>query len=158
MDQTTRRTVDSKTASTAEILRSRQRDDLFVKNLRDNLLELFHKFGSGKLLLNIMMSEVPAKLAYFFVTTGMNNQTIGEEYTGIIQADTKALRVPSFGVGINCLFVFSILILLLQSLKKNDYLKYRIMNNIFMDLLVYFFFLGKNTRCIVRMFRRTSFD
>ncbi|XP_012252549.2 peroxisome biogenesis factor 10 [Athalia rosae] len=97
MEKATRRAVNSRNASQAEILRSRQRDDLFANNLRDNLSELLHKIGGKKLLLQIAQSELPAKLAYFIVTTGMNNQTIGEEYTGIIQADVEARKIPSLG-------------------------------------------------------------
>ncbi|XP_015523266.1 peroxisome biogenesis factor 10 [Neodiprion lecontei] len=95
MERVTPRGFRSKGANQAEILRARQRDDMFVTNLRENLSELMHKLGGSKLLLHIVQSELPAKFAYFIATTAMNNQTIGEEYTGIIQADLKALKVPS---------------------------------------------------------------
>lgn len=84
-----------KTASQAEILRSHQRDDDFVKHLRENVIDVLQIFGKKKGLLPFIHSDIPFKLIYFFFTSGMGNQTLGEEYTGIVQANLDAHKVPS---------------------------------------------------------------
>lgn len=71
-----------KCASQAEILRSHQRDDDFVKYLRQKLSEILHNFGVHRTLFQYIESDIPLKLMYFVFTSGMGNQTLGEEYTG----------------------------------------------------------------------------
>ncbi|XP_076294134.1 peroxisomal biogenesis factor 10 [Lasioglossum baleicum] len=84
-----------KCASEAEILRSHQRDDDFVKHLREKVIDLLQIVGRRTGTLSFVQSDVPFKLLYFFFTSGMGNQTLGEEYTGIVQADLEARKVPS---------------------------------------------------------------
>lgn len=84
-----------KCASQAEILRSHQRDDDFVKQLREKLTEILQNFGIQRTLLQ---SDIPLKLLYFIFTSGMGNQTLGEEYAGIVQANLEARKVPTLGV------------------------------------------------------------
>ncbi|XP_003703531.1 peroxisomal biogenesis factor 10 [Megachile rotundata] len=82
-------------ATQAEILRSHQRDDDFIKHLRDKLVDFLQIFGRQGSLVPFIHSDIPFKLIYFFFTTGMGNQTLGEEYTGIVQANLKVSKVPS---------------------------------------------------------------
>nr|XP_033333050.1 peroxisome biogenesis factor 10 [Megalopta genalis]XP_033333051.1 peroxisome biogenesis factor 10 [Megalopta genalis]XP_033333052.1 peroxisome biogenesis factor 10 [Megalopta genalis]XP_033333053.1 peroxisome biogenesis factor 10 [Megalopta genalis]XP_033333054.1 peroxisome biogenesis factor 10 [Megalopta genalis] len=84
-----------KSASEAEILRSYQRDDDFIKTLREKVIDLLQIVGRRTGTLPFIQSDVPFKLLYFFFTSGMGNQTLGEEYTGIVQADFEARKVPS---------------------------------------------------------------
>ncbi|XP_076644399.1 peroxisomal biogenesis factor 10 [Halictus rubicundus] len=84
-----------KCASEAEILRSHQRDDDFIKHLREKVIDLLQIVGRRTGTLPFIQSDVPFKLLYFFFTSGMGNQTLGEEYTGIVQADLEARKVPS---------------------------------------------------------------
>ncbi|XP_017892764.1 peroxisome biogenesis factor 10-like [Ceratina calcarata] len=84
-----------KTASQAEILRSHQRDIDFVKHLRERVIDVLQILGKRKGLLPFIHSDIPFKLIYFFFTSGMGNQTLGEEYTGIVQANLEAHKVPS---------------------------------------------------------------
>ncbi|XP_031832116.1 peroxisomal biogenesis factor 10 [Nomia melanderi] len=90
-----KRPVKLKCASQAEILRSNQRDDDFVKHLREKVIDLLQIVGRHTGTLPFMQADIPFKLIYFFFTSGMGNQTLGEEYTGIVQADLKAHKVPS---------------------------------------------------------------
>ncbi|XP_078036438.1 peroxisomal biogenesis factor 10 [Augochlora pura] len=90
-----RRYKKLKHASETEILRSYQRDDDFIKDLREKVIELLQFVGRRTGTLPFIQSDVPFKLLYFFFTTGMGNQTLGEEYTGIVQADLEARKVPS---------------------------------------------------------------
>jgi len=87
-----------KCASRAEILRSHQRDDDFVKYLRKKLSEISQNFGVHRTLLQYIHSDVPLKLLYFVFTSGMGNQTLGEEYTGIVQANLEQRKVPTLTV------------------------------------------------------------
>lgn len=83
-----------KAADQAEILRSQQRDDDFVNNLRDRFFDLLNRLGQRNKFLYLLHSDVPFKLLYFVFTSGAGNQTLGEEYTGIVQADLEACKVP----------------------------------------------------------------
>ncbi|CAK9823475.1 Peroxisome biogenesis factor 10 [Anthophora retusa] len=84
-----------KDASPAEILRSHQRDDDFIKQLREKVIDVLQLLVRRKGLLPLIHSDIPYKLIYFFFTSGLGNQTLGEEYTGIVQANLKALKVPT---------------------------------------------------------------
>ncbi|OAD58987.1 Peroxisome biogenesis factor 10 [Eufriesea mexicana] len=84
-----------KTANQAEILRSHQRDDDFVKHLREKVIDVLQIIEKRMGLLPLIHSDIPFKLIYYFFTTGMGNQTLGEEYTGIVQANLAAQKVPS---------------------------------------------------------------
>lgn len=90
-----------RSANQAEILRSYQRDDDFVKHLREKLIDLVQMIGRQRGLLPFVHSDVPFRLIYFFFTSGMGNQTLGEEYTGIVQANLGARKVPSLLVCIS---------------------------------------------------------
>ncbi|XP_012063113.1 PREDICTED: peroxisome biogenesis factor 10 [Atta cephalotes] len=89
-----------KCASQAEILRSHQRDDDFIKFLREKLSDISQNFGVHRTLLQYIRSDIPFKLLYFIFTSGMGNQTLGEEYTGIVQANLEQRRVPTLTVRI----------------------------------------------------------
>ncbi|XP_076761706.1 peroxisomal biogenesis factor 10 [Xylocopa sonorina] len=84
-----------KVASPAEILRAHQRDDDMVKYLREKVINVLRLLERQKGFLPLIHSDIPFKLIYFFFTSGMGNQTLGEEYTGIVQANLNAIKVPS---------------------------------------------------------------
>lgn len=90
-----------KSASQAEILRSHQRDDDFVKQLREKVIDFLQVVGRQGGFLPFVHSDIPFKLIYFFFTSGMRNQTLGEEYTGIVQANLEAHKVPSLLVRVS---------------------------------------------------------
>ncbi|KYN03012.1 PREDICTED: peroxisome biogenesis factor 10-like [Cyphomyrmex costatus] len=89
-----------KCASRAEILRSHQRDDDFIKFLREKLSDILQNIGVHRTLLQYIRSDIPFKLLYFIFTSGMGNQTLGEEYTGIVQANLEQRKVPTLTVRI----------------------------------------------------------
>lgn len=107
---TTRRPIRSvlKEANQAEILRAHQRDDEFVTGLKEKLLDLLQRFGGYRSLLPYVQTGIPFKLLYFIFTSAFGNQTLGEEYTGIVQADLDARKVPSLPV-CTLIIIFSIL-------------------------------------------------
>lgn len=87
-----------KLAIQAEILRSHQRDVDFTEHLREKLSEILHNFAIHKKWYQYIQLDAPLKLIYFTFTSGMGNQTLGEEYTGIVQTNLKELKVPSLTV------------------------------------------------------------
>lgn len=86
------------TASQAEILRAHQRDKDFVSQISEMATDLLHRYNLYRNFSRFIKSDIPAKLFYFMVTTGFGNQTLGEEYTGIVQANLKQKKVPSLMV------------------------------------------------------------
>ncbi|KAK2583046.1 hypothetical protein KPH14_009084 [Odynerus spinipes] len=89
-----------KCANQAEILRSHQRDTDFIAQLQEKLSDLLNDFKKHKVLSRYLISDIPANLIYFIFTTGMGNQTLGEEYTGIVQTHLKAYKIPSLSARI----------------------------------------------------------
>lgn len=87
-----------KCADQAEILRSYQRDIDFISQLQEKLSNLLHDLKNYRTLFRYPISDIPARLIYFVFTSGMGNQTLGEEYTGIVQANLKNYSVPSLNV------------------------------------------------------------
>lgn len=83
-------------ATQAEILRSDQRDNQLIRLLSDHLKLLSHIHR--KLSIPGTQSDIPAKLLYFALTSGIGNQTLGEEYTGIVQANFRKLQVQPLSV------------------------------------------------------------
>ncbi|XP_014481998.1 PREDICTED: peroxisome biogenesis factor 10 [Dinoponera quadriceps] len=92
--------LNLKYAIQAEILRSHQRDADFTENLQKRLSEILHNFGLHKRWHQYIQFNTPLKLIYFTFTSGMGNQTLGEEYTGIVQANIEELKVPSLAMRI----------------------------------------------------------
>ncbi|XP_035718898.1 peroxisome biogenesis factor 10-like [Vespa mandarinia] len=89
-----------KYANQAEILRSHQRDMDFISLLQEKIYNLLHGFKNYRTLSKYVISDIPARLIYFLFTSGMGNQTLGEEYTGIVQANIKNYTVPSLNARI----------------------------------------------------------
>lgn len=88
-------------ADQAEILRAHQRDDEFVRNLRERIIDLSYKFKGVKWLqplLGSLESSLRLKFLYFICTSALGNQTLGEEYTGIVQANLADRKVPALPV------------------------------------------------------------
>jgi peroxin-10 len=82
-------------ANQAEILRSYQRDNDFISDMSEKLTDLLHRYNFYKNFSYYMKSDVFARLLYFIFTSGLGNQTLGEEYTGILQANIKKRKIPS---------------------------------------------------------------
>ncbi|XP_043670732.1 peroxisome biogenesis factor 10-like [Vespula pensylvanica] len=89
-----------KCADQAEILRSYQRDIDFISQLQEKLSNLLHDLKNYRTLSRYLISDIPARWIYFVFTSGMGNQTLGEEYTGIVQANLKNYSVPSLNARI----------------------------------------------------------
>lgn len=77
------------TAQPAEVLRAWQKDDLYQKQLAGSLARLMPSSQASKV--------VPiSSLLYKSFTTLRDLQTLGEEYSGIVQVDETYNKLPSF--------------------------------------------------------------
>lgn len=76
-------------AQPAEILRAFQKDDLYEKQLASSLARLIPSYHASK--------AIPvSSLLYKSFTTLKDLQTLGEEYSGIIQVDETYHKLPSY--------------------------------------------------------------
>ncbi|KAK3922894.1 Peroxisome biogenesis factor 10 [Frankliniella fusca] len=83
-------------AGTAEVLRAAQRDDLMVERITQEACDVLLKAAGNRLWMKYHGSvPVLAKLLYSAVTTLSDIQTLGEEYTGILQVNSRMRKLPS---------------------------------------------------------------
>lgn len=83
-------------AGQAEILRAAQKDDQVTNTLSDLVSDIIYMFaGNRRFLKSRILREAIAKFLYYGFTTVPGFQTLGEEYTGMIQIDKANRIVPS---------------------------------------------------------------
>lgn len=76
-------------AQPAEVLRAYQKDDMYEKQLADSLARVLPSRHASK--------SVPvSSILYKSFTTLKDLQTLGEEYSGIVQVDESYHKLPSF--------------------------------------------------------------
>lgn len=76
-------------AQPAEVLRAYQKDDMYEKQLAESLARILPPRHASK--------SVPASsILYKSFTTLKDLQTLGEEYSGIVQVDESYHKLPSF--------------------------------------------------------------
>lgn len=76
-------------AQPAEVLRAYQKDDLYEKQLAAALARLVPSYHASK-------AAPVSSILYKSFTTLKDLQTLGEEYSGIVQVDETYHRLPSF--------------------------------------------------------------
>lgn len=78
-----------------EILRTVQKDETFTNQIGQNLSDVL-RFTNTKLWIKYNhLCTLLAELSYHGFASWNNLQTLGEEYTGIIQIDNKYIALPS---------------------------------------------------------------
>lgn len=83
-------------ATQGEILRAVQKDASFTDSLQRSVGSLcLELLGPRVWLRHKWVLEPASRLLYYLATTGSDLQTLGEEYTGIIQVGVGARRIPS---------------------------------------------------------------
>lgn len=115
-------------AGPAEILRAAQKDESFREKLRNLLFEISLQVGGTRVLVKYRdLISASGNLLYYGTTTLSGLQTLGEEYTGIIQFDTSQSNIPSFRKRLLMIllseFGQKLTHLLLVNLQHNYYLK-----------------------------------
>ncbi|CAG9858935.1 unnamed protein product [Phyllotreta striolata] len=86
-------------AKVADILRSNQRDELFIMNLEQQIHSFLNLLNSrNHPALNTSVPMI-ASIWYYFMTSLARIQTLGEEYTGTIRV-TREKRIPTKKLGI----------------------------------------------------------
>ena len=85
-----------KEASHGEILRAAQKDSSFTDNLQRNVSNLCLELVGPRVWLKYKwLLEPTTRFCYYMITTGLDLQTLGEEYTGIIQVQHGQKKLPS---------------------------------------------------------------
>ncbi|XP_034253219.1 peroxisome biogenesis factor 10 [Thrips palmi] len=83
-------------AGTAEVLRAAQRDELMVERIHQETSDLLLKAAGNRVWMKYHGSlPILSKILYAAVTTLADIQTLGEEYTGIIQINSTLRQLPS---------------------------------------------------------------
>lgn len=83
-------------AGQAEILRAAQKDDQVTDKLSDLVSDVTYMFaGNRRWLKSRSLRDALANVLYYGFTTLAGLQTLGEEYTGMIQIDKTGKNVPS---------------------------------------------------------------
>ncbi|XP_054259043.1 peroxisome biogenesis factor 10 isoform X4 [Macrosteles quadrilineatus] len=84
-------------AGQAEIFRAKQKDDIYSDKLQKLWLDILLKYAGAQSWLCLRTFPV-GHLLYGAATTLCGLQTLGEEYTGIVQVDTSLTKVSPFVV------------------------------------------------------------
>uniref|UniRef100_A0A1B6MGH9 RING-type E3 ubiquitin transferase n=1 Tax=Graphocephala atropunctata TaxID=36148 RepID=A0A1B6MGH9_9HEMI len=79
----------------AEIVRAKQKDDIYSDRLQKLWLDVLLKGGGTQLWLQLRTLPI-GNFLYGAVTTLSGLQTLGEEYTGIVQVESTKTAVPKF--------------------------------------------------------------
>ncbi|XP_054259037.1 peroxisome assembly protein 10-B isoform X2 [Macrosteles quadrilineatus] len=82
-------------AGQAEIFRAKQKDDIYSDKLQKLWLDILLKYAGAQSWLCLRTFPV-GHLLYGAATTLCGLQTLGEEYTGIVQVDTSLTKVSPF--------------------------------------------------------------
>ncbi|CAB3380127.1 Hypothetical predicted protein [Cloeon dipterum] len=84
-------------AGRAEILRSAQKDEEFCQELQEEISLISGEVTGHRLWVarNKIIFEGLSKLLYKYFTTLKSFQTLGEEYTGIVQLDRSGRNLPT---------------------------------------------------------------
>jgi len=83
-------------ANAPDILRAAQKDDSFISFMRSEVAEIVQRlFGNQTWLKVQLMSDVACIFVYYGLTTLLDNQTLGEEYVGLLQVDSSLRSLPT---------------------------------------------------------------
>ncbi|XP_046674247.1 peroxisome biogenesis factor 10-like [Homalodisca vitripennis] len=80
----------------AEIVRAKQKDDIYSDRLQKLWLDVLLKCGGTQLWMQLRTTIPVGHFLYGVATTLSGLQTLGEEYTGIVQVDSTKTAVPRF--------------------------------------------------------------
>jgi hypothetical protein len=81
-------------AGVADVLRSAQRDESFVREMQDNIQTITKLFGGRNHHGTQRITPALTNAWYYFMTTLGNYQTLGEEYTGTLRFNSEN-KIPS---------------------------------------------------------------
>ncbi|XP_042865998.1 peroxisome biogenesis factor 10-like [Penaeus japonicus] len=82
-------------AGAAEVLRAAQKDESFLNHLKSCLSDIVQRSFGTRVWLDIhKYVEVLCELTYYSLTTLCLRQTLGEEYTGVLQVGRNRERLP----------------------------------------------------------------
>lgn len=82
-------------AGQAEIIRSAQKDDQYITQIHSEVAELCRRYDNRLWIKYDKLLKIAVQVFYYSFHAIGGIQTIGEEYTGIIQIDSKYTSLPS---------------------------------------------------------------
>ncbi len=88
-------------ASSAELIRSIQKDTFFIQNIRTRLLDICSELYGPRSHKYESFIDLSSKFCYFTCTTLCNGQTLGEEFCSIIPIIAPILPFNLFSRGKN---------------------------------------------------------
>lgn len=86
-----------------EIVRSVQKDGRYTNELAEDLSDLLRLTGPRNWIKYNQMCKLISEIFYHGFASVNNLQTLGEEYTGIIQVDSQYKHIPSRLVSTFCI-------------------------------------------------------
>lgn len=89
-----------------EIIRTTQKDLSYTDELSEKFSELLRLCGPRNWIKYNHLTNLAAQLSYHSFASLNTLQTLGEEYTGIIQVNSKYINVPSKFVSSICVEKF----------------------------------------------------
>lgn len=113
------------TAGQAEILRASQKDEAMCKEIKDLVIKALQNVLSNRQFQKYReFIPIISTVLYYAVTTLSSNQTIGEEYTGLLMVDRSKIRVPSMLARLILVGMqSSVFYLILKRLKINTFIQ-----------------------------------
>ncbi|XP_046638388.1 peroxisome biogenesis factor 10-like [Daphnia pulicaria] len=83
-------------ANPPEILRASQKDESYINTIKNELADIVQRlFGNQTWLKVQWLSDLTCVFLYYTLTTLLDNQTLGEEYVGLIQVNPTLRALPS---------------------------------------------------------------
>ncbi|KAI9559269.1 hypothetical protein GHT06_016058 [Daphnia sinensis] len=83
-------------ANPPEILRASQKDESYINTIKSELADIVQRlFGNQTWLKVQWLSDLSCVFLYYTLTTLLDNQTLGEEYVGLIQVNSTLRALPS---------------------------------------------------------------
>lgn len=110
-------------ASTPAILRAAQKDEFFVGKLASQCSDMLRLMGNKTWNKYSGHVTKASQLLYGYLTTLKDLQTLGEEYTGIVQVDDTYMKIPLKLYQITCILLGAygenIVMTIFNNLKKS---------------------------------------
>lgn len=114
-------------ASTAAIFRAAQKDEFFISKLASQCSDVLRLIGNKTWNKYSRHVTQASQILYGYLTTLKDLQTLGEEYTGIIQVDDTYMKIPFKLYQIICILLGAYGETIVTSIFNN--LKKKVINN-----------------------------
>ncbi|XP_065655954.1 peroxisome biogenesis factor 10 isoform X6 [Hydra vulgaris] len=112
-------------ASQQSLIKSDAKDESYIKTVHSKFINIFQQILGDHLFLKWKAElDVVSSILYFYLTTLQGSQTLGEEYSGIIQTDLGGKNVPTKFQSLSFAFIQSAWPYIMM--KVVDYANYKV--------------------------------